>query len=777
MKKIIILIFVLFLVFFSQANAQNKKVLIDLSNPFNESMKLVSSQQKPLSTIHNVKVINQYNTAFDLQKNRSSEISEEQLIIVGYDKQGKEITQIIIRDPRIIRAETSNPETGELTFHGLIYRDNANFSIIVPDSTIKIEIYSPRWNGQDFLLEYIGETDLPVTMEKVSPEPQPITKIVDNGPSNRIGVVFLGDGYVASEIPKYVNDVNTFLNGFFGEDPFYSYQNFYNVWRMDIVSNESGADHPSQGIYKDTALGAFFDCAGIERFICADNQRIYDVLNNLSLNQKNIVIIIVNDPQYGGGGGAYAIVSTHPSGIEIVRHEVGHVNFLGDEYVQDGLPCDTFEPLEPNVTKQTIRNLIKWNTGSGPPTGWIELTTPVPTYIDNINNIPGLYEGAQYCSNKYRPTYNSKMRWLGFPFYQINEEQLIKRIYDLVSPIDLVFPTEAFLTIERNKSQVFQVTTPSPITHQLEIKWYVDGSEIQNGNEFVFNTNNLNIGSHNIKVVVRDPTNKVRNDPELLLTESRNWTVNIVPGAFQYSITTAPSGLQINIDGTNYTSPQSFIWFEGSSHNISVSSPQSGTPGTRYIFSSWSDGGNQTHSIIAPSSSATYNVSFTTQYSLTTSVQPAEAGTVTPSGTNWYDSGQDISVSATSNPGYAFINWSGDLSGSINPSSVTMSGPKNVNAHFIQNYDFGNVKVKKSKSASFKVQNNGQVNLTITALISGSDSSMFKLTNRNKTIKPGKSATIKVTFKPTSTGPKQATLRITSNNATIREILLTGTGY
>ena len=35
------------------------------------------------------------------------------------------------------------------------------------------------------------------------------------------------------------------------------------------------------------------------------------------------------------------------------------------------------------------------------------------------------------------------------------------------------------------------------------------------------------------------------------------------------------------------------------------------------------------------------------------------------------------------------------------------------------NYDFGNVKVKKSKSTSFKVQNNGKTNLTIAALIIG----------------------------------------------------------
>ena len=92
-------------------------------------------------------------------------------------------------------------------------------------------------------------------------------------------------------------------------------------------------------------------------------------------------------------------------------------------------------------------------------------------------------------------------------------------------------------------------------------------------------------------------------------------------------------------------------------------------------------------------------------------------------------------------------------------------------------YDFGNVRVKKSKAGSFKVQNNGKANLTIAALIIGADSSMFTVAGGSKTIKPGKFSTIKVTFKPISTGSKQATLRITSNDpdTPITNIPLSGT--
>jgi hypothetical protein len=89
--------------------------------------------------------------------------------------------------------------------------------------------------------------------------------------------------------------------------------------------------------------------------------------------------------------------------------------------------------------------------------------------------------------------------------------------------------------------------------------------------------------------------------------------------------------------------------------------------------------------------------------------------------------------------------------------------------------------MKRSKTASFKVANNGTANLSILAsTITGTDASMFKITSGggNRTIKPGKTLTIKVAFKPTSTGSKTSALRITSNDsdtATI-DILLSGTG-
>ena len=160
--------------------------------------------------------------------------------------------------------------------------------------------------------------------------------------------------------------------------------------------------------------------------------------------------------------------------------------------------------------------------------------------------------------------------------------------------------------------------------------------------------------------------------------------LNITQATLSYTVTTNPSGLQITVDGANYIAPQIFNWAAGATHNLSVNSPQNGTSGTRYVHSSWSDGGAQAHTITVPTSSTTYTANFRTQYSLTTSANPTAGGAVTPSGTSWYDSNQSVSCSATANVGYSFLNWSGDLSGSSPSTSVTMIGPKSGTANFSQ---------------------------------------------------------------------------------------------
>ena len=147
------------------------------------------------------------------------------------------------------------------------------------------------------------------------------------------------------------------------------------------------------------------------------------------------------------------------------------------------------------------------------------------------------------------------------------------------------------------------------------------------------------------------------------------------------TINTSPPGLMVTVDGTPYTAPKTFTtWDIGSEHTIAVTSPQE-EAGTRYIFSSWSDGGAQSHTITTPSSVVTYIADFTTQYHLTTIADPSDGGVVTPE-SGWYGSGTSVNVGATPNINYVFSGWSGDLSGTTTPASFMMDGPKSIIADF-----------------------------------------------------------------------------------------------
>ena len=69
-------------------------------------------------------------------------------------------------------------------------------------------------------------------------------------------------------------------------------------------------------------------------------------------------------------------------------------------------------------------------------------------------------------------------------------------------------------------------------------------------------------------------------------------------------------------------------------------------------------------------------------YTLTTSANPADGGTVSPS-TQQYDEGKTATITATPSAEYVFQSWSG-ATGSSNSTSVVMNSDKSVTANFVK---------------------------------------------------------------------------------------------
>lgn len=90
------------------------------------------------------------------------------------------------------------------------------------------------------------------------------------------------------------------------------------------------------------------------------------------------------------------------------------------------------------------------------------------------------------------------------------------------------------------------------------------------------------------------------------------------------------------------------------------------------------------YEIIATADLAAVPVTFTLQnytfFTLNTATSGQGSGTVTPGGV--YTSGQSVVITATENTGSTFVGWTGNVSGTSNPLTITMDSDKTITATF-----------------------------------------------------------------------------------------------
>jgi hypothetical protein len=327
--------------------------------------------------------------------------------------------------------------------------------------------------------------------------------IVQNGPSsNRVNAFFLGDGYTAADIGAgtYTTHVQNYLDYMFTNtvncDPFYRYRNYFNLYKINVVSNESGADEPQNGVVRDTALDATYRYDGVtDRLLYINTSKANTVLNaaiagtGVSAQMK---FVTVNDTIYGGGGGSYAVYAGgNSSAREIAMHENGHAfDGLADEYDYGG-QTTTYsgpEPWQINLTTDPTGS--KWSQWLG--------------YNDPTGGTVGAYEGGGYYkAGIYRPTSNSKMRTLGVPFNALCREKIIQDIYKIVDPLDSYTGNTSTLT------DPLRLDVAPVDDAVIDTQWFIDGAlnaAVSGLNSLDIGSLNLGIGPHTISLRAYDPT-------------------------------------------------------------------------------------------------------------------------------------------------------------------------------------------------------------------------------------------------------------------------------
>ena len=196
----------------------------------------------------------------------------------------------------------------------------------------------------------------------------------ESGPRDkRVNIVIVGDGYTASEKPKFLAHLKTVADVVVQDEPLTEYADYFNIYGIFVASRQSGADDPSQGVQRDT----YFDASYSGRLLTITVSKAFNVINAF-VPEADMEFVVVNDDTYGGSGGQVAVASF--AAPEIIAHEAQHsFSGLGDEYDYAGVA-----PWEsPNTTMQTNRAVH--------PLGALDS----PGHARSHSGNPGLVHGAR----------------------------------------------------------------------------------------------------------------------------------------------------------------------------------------------------------------------------------------------------------------------------------------------------------------------------------------------------------------------------------------------
>jgi hypothetical protein len=159
------------------------------------------------------------------------------------------------------------------------------------------------------------------------------------------------------------------------------------------------------------------------------------------------------------------------------------------------------------------------------------------------------------------------------------------------------------------------------------------------------------------------------NPVTITINSDKNITVVFVK-TYALDITISP-------EGSGTVSPGSGHYDEGSRITLTA------TSAAGYRFDHWAGdvSGNFTSVSVMMNADKSVTAVFTKIYELTITITPANSGTVSPAG-GVYDTGANVTLTASPGAGYHFDHWGGDVTGNTTSITITMDADKNVVAVF-----------------------------------------------------------------------------------------------
>lgn len=427
-------------------------------------------------------------------------------------RKGEHLRRIHLGDPLLLPYDDMRDGAAGLGL-GRVEERTLFIPVPLPPGAHEIRVSGDR--GE--LLDEIELRDLSRLIESpvAVPDAPPTEAVRITGDSkNRLDLLFMGDGYRVEEWDRFRSDVDACVAALLGSQPFLTYPESINIWRLPLRSAESGADHPCDGIFRQTRLGATYDWPA-----CRTRMMSYDYFDawltaTRALPAWDDLIVLVNDPERAGAMPPFApgpVYSNRDFDYLTVHEWIGHdLAGLMDEYdaTDDVGPIGL--PYSPNCSLSRL--FPPWRH-------WIREGEP------GIGAFPS-------CAfdNLYRPTDVSCVMRVFWPlgFDAFCRERAIKGLFRVIHPIDGSDPpARDLVAIGAGEEREFEVTTIDPVGHSLHFVWSLDGTIVQAGDEnrFSLEGGDLSPGSHSLRVDVHDPNEMVLRDRRNLMDDRISWDV------------------------------------------------------------------------------------------------------------------------------------------------------------------------------------------------------------------------------------------------------------
>jgi hypothetical protein len=261
--------------------------------------------------------------------------------------------------------------------------------------------------------------------------PQIRTLISNGSPAQKVDLVFVGDGYTASQMKDLERDARAAADSLFSYPLFKDYKSYFNVHVAHVpsIAETGGKMRFAFGSKRNESRGLV---------LLENKDKVWGVVSKAPACDVPIVISTVP-----GRAHASDIVCLPGRSYEPLAHELGHfIGKLGDEYdsnsmLNDRYPNPSGRDLDyPNLSldgyidpanRETIRKTAKWGH-------FLDLPGAFP--------LVSAYQGGNHqVIGVWRPTFSCIMGQDGAPFCPVCHFHMVKAIH---SKCGLTFDEAAY---------------------------------------------------------------------------------------------------------------------------------------------------------------------------------------------------------------------------------------------------------------------------------------------------------------------------------------------